>query len=361
MIQTGAQFAKALVAWQTRHGRHDLPWQQHRTPYRVWVSEIMLQQTQVATVIGYFRRFMARFPDPAALAAASMDEVLHQWTGLGYYARGRNLHRAAIRIRDEFNGEFPTHFDEVESLPGIGRSTAGAILALSQGQRCTILDGNVRRVLSRWFGIAAQPADRAATTLLWQRADECTPQEDVALYTQAIMDLGATVCVRRKPRCDDCPVANGCVARQTGRQHELPVAKSRHAARPARQTHMVVALRPDGSVFLRQRPPVGIWGGLWAAPAFDTAAEAQSFAAQLLGAPGVKSRAAEPLQLPAFAHAFTHFDLTITPWLVRCNGLAAVMDAPDSLWYDARRPATVGLPAPVKRLLERVAESYKES
>src|ERR1700722_2055214 len=167
------QFAKALVTWHARHGRHDLPWQQDPTPYRVWVSEIMLQQTQVATVIGYFQRFMARFPDPATLAAASVDEVLHLWTGLGYYARGRNLHRAAIRIRDEFGGEFPTRFDEVESLPGIGRSTAGAILALSRDLRFAIMDGNVRRVLSRWFGIAGDPSERSTTDLLWRRAEEC--------------------------------------------------------------------------------------------------------------------------------------------------------------------------------------------
>ncbi len=347
------QFSRALVAWQARHGRHDLPWQQHRTPYRVWVSEIMLQQTQVATVIGYFQRFMARFPDPAALAGASVDEVLHLWTGLGYYARGRNLHGAAIRIRDEFGGVFPTRFEEVTSLPGIGRSTAGAILALSQGQRFAILDGNVRRVLSRWFGIDGDPADRATTNVLWSRAQECTPQDQVDIYTQAIMDLGATLCTRRNPQCLRCPVAEGCVARQTGRQQHLPAAKSKRRARPARHTHMVLALRPDGSVYLRQRPPAGIWGGLWAAPSFDSAAEARGYVDQHLGG--------EPIALPVIRHAFTHFDLTITPWLVRCNersvpGLSAVMDAPDSLWYDARRPASIGLPAPVKSLLERIGE-----
>jgi A/G-specific adenine glycosylase len=347
MTLTPAQhFARALVTWHAAHGRHDLPWQQDRTPYRVWVSEIMLQQTQVATVIGYFQRFMARFPNPAALAAASVDEVLHLWTGLGYYARGRNLHRAAIRIRDEFDGEFPIRFEDVEGLPGIGRSTAGAILALSRDQRFAIMDGNVRRVLSRWFGIAGDPTERATTDLLWRRAEECTPQDQVATYTQAIMDMGATLCTRRNPLCMHCPVAEGCVARQTGRQHELPTPKSKRAVRPARHTHMVLALRPDGSVFLRQRPPAGIWGGLWAAPAFDSANEAWGFAAQNLGR--------EPTELPAIHHAFTHFDLTITPWLVRCPGLSGVMDAPDSLWYNARQPASVGLPAPMKSLLERI-------
>ena len=340
-------FAQTLVAWHASQGRHDLPWQRDRTAYRVWVSEIMLQQTQVATVIGYFERFMTRFADPTALAAATVDEVLHLWTGLGYYARGRNLHRAAIRIRDEFGGVFPTRFEDVESLPGIGRSTAGAILALSQGQRFAILDGNVRRVLSRWFGIEGDPTHRATTNLLWSRAEECTPREHVATYTQAIMDMGATVCTRRKPLCLHCPVAVGCVARQSGRQQQLPAARSRRAARPARHTHMVVALRPDGSVFLRQRPPSGIWGGLWAAPDFDSAAEARGFAVRTLGPD------AEPISLPEIQHAFTHFDLTITPWLVRCQGLLAVMDAP-GLWYNARQPASVGLPAPMKSLLERL-------
>jgi len=345
-LTPGEHFAGALVAWHATQGRHDLPWQQDRTPYRVWVSEIMLQQTQVATVIGYFQRFMARFPDPKALAAASVDEVLHLWTGLGYYARGRNLHRAAIRIRDEFGGEFPTRFEDVTGLPGIGRSTAGAILALSRGQRFPILDGNVRRVLSRRFGIEGDPAARATTLQLWARAEECTPQEHVETYTQAVMDLGATLCTRRQPLCLECPVAPDCVARKTGRQHELPSPKAKRANRPARHTHMVVARRSDGSVFLRQRPPAGIWGGLWAAPAFDSAEEARGFAARNLGG--------EPVQLPAIEHAFTHFDLTITPWLVRCAGVSSVMDAPDSLWFNARQPASVGLPAPMKSLLERI-------
>jgi A/G-specific adenine glycosylase len=352
-VTPAQRFAQSLVTWQVSHGRHDLPWQQDRTPYRVWVSEIMLQQTQVATVIGYFQRFVARFPDPAALAAASVDEVLHLWTGLGYYARGRNLHRAAVRIRDEFGGIFPTRFEEVESLPGIGRSTAGAILALSRDQRHAILDGNVRRVLSRWFGIEGDAAGRATRELLWSRAEECTPYEQVATYTQAIMDLGATVCTRRNPRCLHCPVADGCVARQSGRQHELPAPRSRKAVRPSRHTYMVLARRPDGSVWLRQRPPAGIWGGLWAAPDFGSADEARGYVAQALGG--------ELLELPALRHAFTHFDLTITPWLVRCpvEGPApapsAVLDAP-GLWYDARRPAAVGLPAPMKTLLQRLEE-----
>ena len=340
------QFAAALVRWQARHGRHDLPWQADRTPYRVWVSEIMLQQTQVATVIGYFERFLARFPDPLTLAAAPIDGVLHLWTGLGYYARARNLQRAAIRIRDEFAGQFPTHFEAVESLPGIGRSTAGAILALSLDQRHPILDGNVRRVLSRVFGIAGA-ADRATTQRLWAQAEACTPHTQVAAYTQAIMDLGATVCRGKNPQCAQCPVAAECVANRTGRQHELPGPRVRRAGRPARHTHMVLAVRPDGSVWLRQRPPSGIWGGLWAAPAFDSAGEARDYAQQ---------RGGEPSTLPPIAHAFTHFDLTITPYLVRCAPAGAVREGSEGLWYNARDPARIGLPAPMKVLLERLSE-----
>ncbi len=315
-MNSNSAFADALIAWHAAHGRHDLPWQQNRTPYRVWVSEIMLQQTQVTTVIGYFERFMARFPDPPTLAAASVDEVLHLWTGLGYYARGRNLHRAALRIRDEFGGEFPTRFEDVESLPGIGRSTAGAILALSQDRRFPILDGNVRRVLSRWFGIDGDPTDRTTTELLWNRAEECTPQRACGDLHPGHHGPGGDAVHPKKP---SVPALSGRAraawhARAVG-STSCPIPKSNAAPDAARQTHMVVALRPDGSVFLRQRPPAGIWGGLWAAPAFDSAHEARGFAHQNLGG--------EPVELPAIEHAFTHFDLTITPWLVRCQGASA--------------------------------------
>ncbi len=356
-------FAKALVAWHATHGRHDLPWQQERTAYRVWVSEIMLQQTQVSTVIPYYARLMAGFPDVVALANAPLDEVLHLWTGLGYYARARNLHRAAVRVRDEFGGEFPTTFDAVADLPGIGRSTAGAILSLSLGQRHPILDGNVRRVLSRHFGIAGQPAQKAITELLWRCADECTPQQHVDTYNQAMMDLGATLCTRRKPLCAYCPLESDCVARIEGRQHELPTPRVR-PERPSKRSYMVLAVRGDGSVFLRQRPAPGIWGGLWCAPDFDSLEQAQGFVARTLdcAAFAISRDSPQPgLQaLPEIEHAFTHFDLTITPLLVRCRGEAGVMDGADVLWYNARQPASVGLPQPVKLLLERVAgESSK--
>ncbi len=339
--------AEALVEWHARHGRHDLPWQHDRTPYRVWVSEIMLQQTQVSTVLPYYRRFMERFPDARALADAPIDDVLHLWTGLGYYARARNLHRAAVRIRDEFGGEFPRMFDDVASLPGIGRSTAGAILALSHGERYPILDGNVRRVLSRFFGVQGDLAERAAVEKLWQLADACTPRQNVEVYTQAIMDIGATVCTRRKPLCTYCPLRESCFARATGRQHEIP-APRRSQARRTRHVFMLVAMRhADSGVLLERRPESGVWGGLWCLPEFDTESAARLFVAQRLRAPQT-----EPQHLDLIEHAFTHFDLVVRPLLTRCDGPSGVVDAPRTLWYNPRDPARIGLPAPIKALLE---------
>jgi A/G-specific adenine glycosylase len=340
--------AAALLDWHTRAGRHDLPWQHSRTPYRVWISEVMLQQTQVATVIPYYERFIKRFPDANALAGGAVDEVLHLWSGLGYYARARNLHRAALRIRDEHGGEFPETFAGIAALPGIGRSTAGAILALSRGARFPILDGNVRRVLARYFGVAGARGETAAEQRLWELSERCTPQARVAEYTQAIMDLGATVCVRRRPLCPQCPLTRGCLARRTGRQHELP-APRRASARPRRRVFMVVALRESGSVLLERRPEAGVWGGLWSLPQFATATAATAFIRDSLGA-----GAAQPLA--AFEHAFTHFDLTITPLLVQATAPAHAVEEGASLWYNIREPARIGLPAPVTALLSRLAD-----
>jgi A/G-specific adenine glycosylase len=338
--------AEALVEWHAQHGRHDLPWQQDRTPYRVWVSEIMLQQTQVSTVLPYYRRFMEHFPHVQALADAPIDAVLHLWTGLGYYARARNLHRAAVRIRDEFAGEFPSTFEAVASLPGIGRSTAGAVLALSRGERFPILDGNVRRVLSRFFGVQGDLAERTTVEKLWHLADACTPSENVDVYTQAIMDIGATVCTRRKPLCTYCPLREWCFARRMGKQNEIP-APRRAKARRSKHVFMLVALRDeDSSILLERRPESGIWGGLWCLPEFDTESAARVFALQTLHAAEL-----HPRHLNVIEHAFTHFDLVMTPLLTRCQGPAGVMDAPRSLWYSPREPARIGLPAPIKTLL----------
>lgn len=341
--------APRLLAWHAKAGRHDLPWQRDRSPYRVWVSEIMLQQTQVATVIPYFERFMARFADVRALADAPADEVLHLWTGLGYYARARNLHRAAQIIRDEHAGVFPRVLETVMELPGIGRSTAGAILSISTGARHPILDGNVKRVLARHGGVDGPIDDNATLAQLWKLADAHTPDDQVATYTQAIMDLGATLCTRSKPRCGECPIAEDCRARIEGRQAELPAGKRRRAARKLKHAVMLVARR-ESEVLLVQRPSTGIWGGLWCLPEFTDRESAATFAANELQ----KARIADAA-LPDIEHSFTHFDLVITPLVARCRGEARIRDR-GTLWYDLAEPARVGLPAPIKTLLSSLLE-----
>ena len=337
--------APTLVAWHARHGRHDLPWQADRTAYRVWVSEVMLQQTQVATVIPYFERFVARFPTVRDLANGPTDEVLHLWSGLGYYARARNLQRAAQIICADHGGEFPTAFDEVAALPGIGRSTAGAILAISCDQRHPIVDGNVRRVLARVFGIDGRPGQSAFERELWRVAERETPATQVATYTQAIMDLGATLCVRRNPDCQGCPLAAQCVARAAGRQHALP-APRKALVRRQREIVMLLACRADGCIWLGRRPARGIWGGLWSPPEFATPAGAGSLL------PGAENG----VPLPAIDHAFTHFDLRIRPLLSPAPqdwdpAPGRVAEESHGLWYNPRQPARVGLPAPVAVLL----------
>jgi A/G-specific adenine glycosylase len=339
-----------LIAWHARRGRHDLPWQRQRTPYRVWISEIMLQQTQVATVIPYYERFISRLPDVLALAAAPIDDVLHLWTGLGYYARARNLHRAARIICNEFDGKFPESFDDLVTLPGIGRSTAGAILALSGGEPFAILDGNVKRVLARFFGVIGPAAGAAMNQRLWQLAERCTPRGDVAVYTQAIMDLGATVCVRRKPLCPVCPLSEWCIARQAGCQNEIPAPRPTRARR-CRQVFMLVAVREDHAVLLERRPASGVWGGLWCLPEFETLSAARMFADRSL-----QRTSAEPQTLETVQHSFTHFDLVISPVLTRCSGPAGVMDENQSLWYNTHEPARIGMPAPIKTLLDRLGD-----
>jgi A/G-specific adenine glycosylase len=346
---TTAALAPALLAWHEREGRHDLPWQRDGTPYRVWISEIMLQQTQVATVIPYYLRFLRRFPDIRTLAAAPLDEVLHLWSGLGYYARARNLHRAAARVMAEHAGQFPTNFAAVAALPGIGRSTAGAILALTRGERFPILDGNARRVIARYFGVSGATLDRSRPQRLWELAEHCMPHERIAAYTQAIMDLGATVCLRRKPLCVRCPLAARCFARRTGRQHEFPALR-RAPLRGRRHAFMVVALTTSGEVLLERRPESGIWGGLWCLPEFSTTTAAAAFVRNSL------STSESPRPLPALEHAFTHFDLRITPLLIRCAPTHTVMEGGRSLWYNIREPAAVGLPAPVTALFSHLAE-----
>jgi A/G-specific adenine glycosylase len=333
--------ATRLIAWHERAGRHDLPWQSDRTAYRVWVSEVMLQQTQVAAVIPYFLRFMGRFPDVPALAAAPLDEVLHHWSGLGYYARARNLQRAAQQVVERHGGVFPTEFESVAALPGIGRSTAGAILALSCDAPHPILDGNVRRVLARLYAVAGRTGERAFENELWRIATAQTPRACVAQYTQAIMDLGATLCTRRKPRCDECPLVASCAAHAAGNEQDYPAPK-RPLQRRARATWMLFARRGDGSVRLVQRPPTGVWGGLWSPPEFASRAAAEC----------ALERSTDLSEGEPLLHAFTHFDLRIHPLWVRVEHHAGVADEHAALWYNAARPARIGLPQPVAELLK---------
>ena len=341
MVNPPAPIAPALLDWHARHGRHDLPWQKDRSAYRVWVSEVMLQQTQVAAVIPYFERFMQRFPDVRALADAPADDVLHHWSGLGYYARARNLQRAAVQIRDLHGGEFPGTFEAVAALPGVGRSTAGAILALSRDQSHPILDGNVRRVLARVFAVPGRTGERAFENTLWTLAEQLTPVDEVARYTQAIMDLGATLCTPRRPRCMDCPLADRCAAHAAGREQDFP-APRKPLQRRQREAWMLFAEDGQGNVRLLRRPERGIWGGLWSPPEFP------SREAVLAGLPA----GAEPREGAPLLHVFTHFDLLIRPLWARVAPADAVADAPPALWYNATRPARIGVPAPIAELLK---------
>jgi A/G-specific adenine glycosylase len=340
-----SSLSNRLLTWFDKFGRHDLPWQENPTPYSVWVSEIMLQQTQVATVIPYFERFIAQFTSVSELASAAQDDVLHLWSGLGYYARGRNLHRAAQIIIDEHEGKLPRGLDALLALPGIGRSTAGAILALSHGDRHPILDGNVKRVLARFHEIAGWTGDAAVQKELWSYAETHTPRTRVAAYTQAIMDLGATLCVRAKPDCPRCPLRSDCRANANGTQSKFPERKPRKQL-PQKHTRFLLA-KLDGELLLTRRPPIGIWGGLWCFPELDQDDEIGSWCERHgleLTQPVVKHSLLQ--------HTFTHFRLSITPleFVVKLAN-RSVMDSDEWLWYNTNRPVKVGLSKPVSKLL----------
>ena len=338
-------FPHAVTRWFADHGRKDLPWQQNPSPYRVWVSEIMLQQTQVATVIPYYQRFMQSFPDILTLADAPLDAVLHHWSGLGYYARARNLHKSAGIVRDLHDNQFPRDFDAVVALPGIGPSTAGAILSLSQGQHHAILDGNVKRVLARFFGIEGWPGSKAVADSLWEKARELTPAKLVGDYNQAMMDLGATVCTRSNPRCPECPLSNNCVALKTDRVKDLPGRKPRKE-KPLRQTCMLIACS-GRELFLERRPPSGIWGGLWSFPELAAKADATDWCENRLA---LKPKSMQ--QLDTIRHSFSHFDLDIVPIVVRVDDASStVADDGDGHWYCLDDPSPLGLAAPVQKLM----------
>lgn len=344
--------AAALLDWFDRHGRKDLPWQGTSDPYRVWISEIMLQQTQVVTVIPYYQRFMARFPDVASLAAAPIDDVLHLWSGLGYYARGRNLHRAAQLVQERHGGRLPADIDELQTLPGIGRSTAGAILALALDQRHPILDGNVKRVLTRYHAIDEWPGRTEVLRRLWLLADEATPSLRVRDYTQAIMDLGATLCTRTRPGCERCPLAAGCAARRTGRPASYPRSKPR-ADKPARDVTVLLLNNDAGEILLQRRPPTGIWGGLWSLPELPPETAADEHAIDEWCARSLGLRLGARQALPPLRHEFTHFTLTLSPLQALAEALPGVMEEADRVWYNGALSGAYGMAAPIRRLIER--------
>lgn len=339
-------FAKQIVDWYELHGRKTLPWQLAKTPYKVWVSEVMLQQTQVATVIPYFERFMTSFPDVVTLANADEDDVLHHWTGLGYYARARNLHKAAKLIRDQYAGEFPETLEQVMDLPGVGRSTAGAILSLSLGQPHSILDGNVKRVLARFFLVEGWYGVKSVENQLWSLTDAVTPKDSVTQFNQAMMDLGASHCSRSKPNCEQCPLHTRCGAYSQGLTAVFPHSKPKKE-RPKREAfHLIV--KANQAVLMEKRPSSGIWGGLFGFFEFETVEQMAAFVAQQ-GLSGIQK------QMASFIHIFSHFELTITPIVLELPTVPDVVHDNGIIWYDLNEPALVGLSTPTKKMVKELA------
>lgn len=341
-----SEFARRLVRWQSRHGRHDLPWQRTRDAYRIWLSEIMLQQTQVATVIPYYQRFLARFPDVASLAAATLDDVLASWSGLGYYTRARNLHAAAQAVVTRHGRKFPRGREALASLPGVGRSTAAAVAVFAFGRREAILDGNVKRVLSRQFAVRGYPGEARVEARLWALAESQLPARNVARYTQALMDLGAAVCVRTRPACADCPVSGSCKARAQGRAAAYPSPRPRKPL-PVRETAMLLLLR-HGELLLEKRPPTGVWGGLWCLPEMPVEANPRDYCAGRFGL-----RLASSRRLPPLRHGFTHFTLNIAPVVCRVDSDPRRLAEPGRIWLAREDAASAAVPAVVRKLLVR--------
>ena len=357
-----APFAQAVLTWYDKFGRKHLPWQQNKTLYGVWLSEVMLQQTQVATVIPYFERFVKTFPNLTALADAPLDEVLHLWTGLGYYARARNLHKAAQVMRDQYCGKFPTEFEQVLALPGVGRSTAGAILSSCLNAPYAILDGNVKRVLSRYFAVNGWPGEKKTEDRLWQLTGEVTPNAQVADFNQAMMDLGAMVCTRSKPKCSLCPLQSNCRANAEQNWQAYPGKKPKKAL-PERDSYFLL-LEKDGKVALEQRENAGLWGGLYCFPQFADKQELLAY----LASNGIL----QYQEWAAFRHTFSHFHLDIYPIYARFddqtnpedvdrsdwkkvaekqNQYQSVLLSAVKYWYDPQNPEPIGLATPVKNLL----------
>ncbi len=349
-------FAEAIIAWQKQHGRHDLPWQtklnQAPNPYAIWVSEIMLQQTQVTAVIGYYAKFMQRFPTIAVLANATQEEVLQYWSGLGYYSRARNLHVAAQKIVDDFGGIFPSHFDDILSLPGIGRSTAAAISTFALNAPQPILDGNVKRVFARHFNIAGYTGAPKIAQQLWQIAERENPTKNALAYTQGLMDLGATICTRSKPKCPACPVNASCAALESGLTNILPTPKPRKII-PEKSTTMLVIIN-NNEVLLEKRPQTGIWGGLWSLPEIAMHEIASEVAQSRLG---LEVEATEPLAI--VNHAFTHFKLAITPQPLLLVKQTLQAQAPNMIWLPIDEAIGAAIPTPVRKILTLLTKYQK--
>ena len=343
-----ASFAGQVLAWFDQHGRHDLPWQESRSLYRVWLAEVMLQQTQVATVIPYYQNFLAKFPDHTALASASLDEVLTLWAGLGYYTRARNLHKAAVAIQEQHQGQFPQSFEKVLALPGIGRSTAAAILAQALGQRHAILDGNVKRVLSRYFAIEGWSGKKEVENSLWQKAEICTPDERLADYTQAMMDLGATVCTRSSPDCQHCPLMDGCLALKNNRVNELPTPRPKKQV-PVKTVRMLLLINSKGELLIEKRPPTGIWGGLWSLPELALEDDVAQACEQRWG-----YQLAHFEDQTGLRHTFSHYHLDITPCRAQvANALTEVREPGQQYWCNADNYKQHALATPVAGILRQ--------
>ena len=350
MVPSG--FQKAILDWFDEHGRTNLPWQQDITPYRVWVSEIMLQQTQVSTVIPYYLRFMDSFPTVQTLAEATTDDVLHHWTGLGYYARARNLHKSAQRVSCELNGEFPSSVEDLCELPGIGRSTAGAISAIAFKHQASILDGNVKRVLARFSAIEGWPGKAEVLSNLWAVAENYTPKHRIADYTQAIMDLGATVCTRSSPNCIECPLSSNCQAYHQGNMLKYPGKKPKKTI-PVRTCCFLMIKNKAGELMLEQNPPSGLWGGLWVLPQCENIDQITEACHTLGVSP------AEQTPMPIKRHTFSHFHLDYQPVEITIStsvhNVLKVAEGRNQLWYNLKNPLSLGMPAPIKALLDSAA------
>lgn len=344
-----SSFSACVLEWFDKHGRKHLPWQQDINAYRVWLSEIMLQQTQVATVIPYFERFITRFPTVKSLAIAPIDEVLHLWTGLGYYARARNLHKCAQTVVKNYGGEFPVTVEELAELPGIGRSTAGAIASIAYHQRAAILDGNVKRVLARYHAVEGWPGQSEVVSRLWEIAEQYTPKRRANHYTQAMMDMGATLCTRSKPKCEACPLREGCIAYAQGNPQDYPGKKPKKNL-PEKAVQLLMLRNPAGDLLLQQRPAQGIWGGLWSFPELAIDADAAEHAADYFG------KVIDHEVWDSYRHTFSHYHLDITPVLIQLAKTPQAIGEAATHWYNPHQPDALGLAAPVKKLLEKLAQ-----